>query len=186
MGFLKKMKFDIILISSVLVALGVLILIWPGDTQNYIGYILALLLIAVGICFSVDYLRREEQLDERNYALAFSLLALVGGIIAIANVDEIIGKLNLVLSLLVLFSGFMKLQNAWDMKKLGYTGAKVHFIVSLVSVVTGGILLFNFLSKENQERLIGIGLIYGGFTDLISSFTLLRARRAAAREEQEK
>lgn len=186
MGFLKKLKFDIILISSVFVALGVLILIWPGETQNYIGYILAFLLIAVGICFSVDYLRREEQLDERDYALAFSLLAFVGGIIAFANVNEIIGKLNLVLSLLVLFSGFMKLQNAWDMRKLGYSGAKIHFVVSLISIVAGVVLLFDFLSKDNQEKLIGIGLIYGGFTDLISSFTLVRVRKAAAREEKEK
>lgn len=185
MRLLRKIKLDVIFISSVYVALGVLILLWPEQTQSVMCYLLALLLLAVGICFSVDYLRKEVQVDERSYSLSFSLSALIAGIVAFVYADEIIERLNFVLSFLVLFSGFMKLQNAWDMKKLNYSGKLVHLVLSLISILLGGVLLLGWLSEFNPEVWIGVGLIYGGFTDLISSFTLSRVRKDAERRRRE-
>lgn len=183
MRLLRKIKLDVIFISSVYVALGVLVLLWPQETQSVMCYLLALLLLAVGICFSVDYLRKEVQLDERSYALPFSLSAMIAGIVVFAYADEIIDSLNFVLSFLVLFSGFMKLQNAWDMKKLDYSGKMVHLVLSLISILLGGVLLLGLLSEFHPEVWIGVGLIYGGFTDLISSFTLSRIRKDAKSRE---
>lgn len=185
MRLLRKIKLDVIFISSVYAALGVLILLWPEETQRVMCYLLALLLLAVGICFSVDYLRKEVQVDERSYSLAFSLSALIAGIVAFVYADEIVDRLNFVLSFLVLFSGFMKLQNAWDMKKLEYSGKLVHLILALISVALGGVLLLGWVSEHNPEVWIGVGLIYGGFTDLISSFTLSKVRRDAERKQKE-
>lgn len=185
MKFLRKMKFDTVMISSVYVTLGVLILLWPEETQSYIGYIIALLLIAVGICFSVDYMRRDTENETRTFSMALSLLALAAGVTAFVHADEIIAKLNLVLSFLVLFSGFMKLQNTWDMKKLGYSKVMVHAVLSLISIVIGVVLLLELFEEADRTRLIGSGLIYGGFTDLISVFALAKAGKEANREKTE-
>lgn len=118
MSFIKRMKIDIILISAVLVGLGVVVLLKPGTTGDVICYVLAGAAIAVGVCFLIDYLKKEALVDEQRYVLAISLTAVMVGVALFLRHDEVVTFMPTALSFLILFSGAVKLQNSWDMKRL--------------------------------------------------------------------
>lgn len=180
MKLLRKIKLDVILTSTVLVALGVIMLLWPDKTQSYICYSLAVIAIAVGVCFSLDYRKKDPMNTASNYSLACALAMAMVGIYVLIHAEDIIKVLPLVLSFLVLFSGLIKLQNSWDMKKLQDNNWMFHLVVSLIGIVFGFLLMLEIIDSD-VETWIGVGLIYSGFTDLISSFSLARARLDAER-----
>ncbi len=180
MKLLRKIKLDVILTSTVMVALGVIMLLWPDETQNYICYSLALVAIAIGVCFSLDYRKKDPMNTVRNYSLACALAMAMVGIYVLIHAEEIIKILPLVLSFLVLFSSLVKLQNSWDMKKLQDNNWMFHLVVSLIGIGFGSLLMLEVIDSD-VETWIGVGLIYSGFTDLISSFSLAKARLDAER-----
>ena len=189
MGFIKRMKIDIILISAVLVGLGVLVLLKPGTIKEVICYVLAGAAIAVGICFLIDYLKKEALADEQRYVLAIAVTAILIGVSLFIRHTSVMEFMPTALSFLILFSGAMKLQNSWDMKRLKHSSWVVHAIIALIGMVFGFLLMMNvkWLIKDEDTRwtLIGVGLIYSGFTDLVSAFVLARIRKVITKRQGE-
>jgi len=189
MGFVKRMKIDIILISAVLVGLGVLVLLNPGTTNEVICYVLAGAAIAVGVCFLIDYLKKEALADEQRYVLAIAVTSVLIGVSMFIRHEKVAGFMPTALSFLVLFSGAMKLQNSWDMKRLKHGSWIVHAIIALIGMVFGFLLMMSvsWLTKDENAMwtFIGVGLIYSGFTDLVSAFVLARIRRVITKRQGE-
>lgn len=189
MGFIKRMKFDIILISAVLVGLGVLVLLKPGTTKEVICYVLAGAAIAVGICFLIDYLKKEALADEQRYVLAIAITSVLIGISMFVRHEKVADFMPTALAFLILFSGAMKLQNSWDMKRLKHGSWVVHAIIALIGMLFGFLLMMNasWLTKNEDARwtFIGVGMIYSGFTDLVSAFVLARIRRVITKRQGE-
>lgn len=186
MSFIKRMKIDIILISAVLVGLGVVVLLKPGTTGDVICYVLAGAAIAVGICFLIDYLKKEALVDEQRYVLAISLTAVMVGVALFLRHDEVVTFMPTALSFLILFSGAVKLQNSWDMKRLAHGTWVVHAIIALIGMVYGFVLMMKWIGNDdNIWTWIGVGLIYSGFTDLVSAFVLARIRKVITKRKAE-
>ena len=177
MSFVKKMKLDIILISAVLIGLGVVVLMNPDTTDDIICYVLAGAAIAVGICFLIDAFKKEALLDEQRYVLAIAVTAVMVGIALFIRHDNVVGFMPAALSFLIFFSGAVKLQNSFDMMRLNHGTWGLHAILALIGLVYGFLLMMGWLGKSNVWTWIGIGLIYSGFTGLVSSFVLARIRK---------
>ena len=177
MSFVKKMKLDIILISAVLIGLGVVVLLNPDTTDDIICYVLAGAAIAVGICFLIDAFKKEALLDEQRYVLAIAVTAVMVGIALFIRHDNVVGFMPAALSFLIFFSGAVKLQNSFDMMRLNHGTWGLHAILALIGLVYGFLLMMGWLGKSNVWTWIGIGLIYSGFTGLVSSFVLARIRK---------
>lgn len=184
MNFIRKMKLDIIFVSAVLVGLGVVMLLWPDKTQSTICYVLAAVAVAAGLCFVVDYIRKEAMADTQRYVLAIAMTAVLIGVSMFVKHDVIMAHLPVVLSFLILFSGAAKFQNSWDMKRLKHGTWIVHAIIALIGIVYGFILMIGVI-KSNMDTWIGVGLIYSGFTDLVSAFVLARIRKVIGRKQGE-
>ena len=189
MSFIKRMKIDIILISAVLVGLGVVVLLKPDTTGDVICYVLAGAAIAVGVCFLIDYMKKEALADEQRYVLAIAVTSVLIGVSMFIRHGKVAGFMPTALSFLVLFSGAMKLQNSWDMKRLKHGSWIVHAIIALIGMVFGFLLMMSvsWLTKDENTMwtFIGVGLIYSGFTDLVSAFVLARIRRVITKRQGE-
>ena len=177
MSFIKKMKLDIILIAAVLIGLGVLMLMHPDTTDDIICYVLAGAAIAVGICFLIDAFKKEALADEHRYVLAIAVTALMIGVVLFIRHDDVVDYMPAALSFLIFFSGAVKLQNSFDMKRLNHGTWGLHAILALLGMVYGFILMMGLIDKSNIWTWIGIGLIYSGFTGLISALVLARIRK---------
>ena len=186
MSFIKRMKIDIILISAVLVGLGVVVLLKPDTTGDVICYVLAGAAIAVGICFLIDYLKKEALADEQRYVLAIAITAVMVGVSLFLKHDNVVDFMPTALSFLILFSGAVKLQNSWDMKRLNHGTWMVHAIIALIGMVYGFLLMMKWIGDgEKIWTWIGVGLIYSGFTDLVSAFVLSRIRKLITKRNDE-
>ncbi len=189
MNFIKKFKLDILFISAVFVGLGVLMILSPNKLPMIICCVIAGVAIAVGLCFVFDYIRKDASSDEMRYVLAIAMTAVLVGVLLFARRNDVIGGhyLLMALSFLILFSGAVKFQNSWDMKRLKYNRWFVHMVIALIGIACGFILMTGkiFTDESTRSTVIGVGLIYSGFFDLVSAFVLGGKRKVVEKRREQ-
>lgn len=173
MKLLKQLKWNLILIAILFIALGVVLILWPGATMKTICYILAVILIAIGVVFLANYLRKDITGIIYRYDLVMGLSAILGGILVIIKVEQLTGLIPMVLGFLVTISGILKMQNSVDMLRLGHGTWYVAFAMAIVNIVFGVLLLINpFGTMELLLMWLGIGFVYSGVTDLYVTISI--------------
>ena len=167
MKLLKQLQWNLILVAVIFIALGVVLILWPGATMATICYILAALLLAVGVLSLIKYLHKDIKGEIYRYDLVVGLSAILGGILVIIKVDRLTDLIPVVLGFLVTISGIMKMQNSVDMLRLGHGNWQIAFGMAVLNIVAGIILLVDpFSSTETLVLWTGIALVYSGGTDL--------------------
>lgn len=172
---LKKIRWNMIMMAVLFIALGVVLIIWPGATMATICYMLAALLIAVGVISLANYLRKDVNGLIYRYDLVVGLSAILGGILVIIKVDQLTSLIPVVLGFLVTISGIMKMQNSIDLLRLKHETWHVAFALSIINIVAGIILLIDPFSATVLIVITGISLVYSGLTDLY--VTIVMAKR---------
>lgn len=59
MSLLKQLKWNLILLAVIFIALGIVLILWPGATMKTICYLLAAMLLAIGVVSLINYLRKD-------------------------------------------------------------------------------------------------------------------------------
>ena len=163
MSLLKQLKWNLILLAVIFIALGIVLILWPGATMKTICYLLAAMLLALGVVSLINYLRKDISGIIYRYDLVVGLCAILGGILVIVKVDKLTDLIPAVLGFLVTMSGIMKMQNSVDMLRLGHGTWHVAFAMAIVNIVAGIVLLC-----------LGIALVYSGITDLYVTISISR------------
>ncbi len=177
MNFLRELKWSIILIAIGFIALGIVMILWPEATMTTICYILAALLIMVGVVFLVNYLSKDIVGILYRHDLVVGVSAILGGVLIIVKVEQLTNLIPVVLGFVVTISGILKLQNSVDMLRLGHGTWHVAFALAIINVVAGVVLLINPFAKEMLILSIGICLVYSGLTDLYVTIAISRRLR---------
>lgn len=173
MKLLKQLKWNLILLAILFIALGVVLILWPGATMKTICYILAVSLIVIGVVFLANYLRKDIAGIIYRYDLVVGLSCILGGILVIVKVDQLTELIPAVLGFLVTISGILKMQNSVDMLRLGHGTWYVAFAMAIVNIVFGVLLLMNpFGTMELLLMWLGIGFVYSGVTDLYVTISI--------------
>ena len=174
MSLLKQLKWNLILLA-VIIALGIVLILWPGATMKTICYLLAAMLLALGVASLINYLRKDISGIIYRYDLVVGLCAILGGILVIVKVDKLTDLIPAVLGFLVTMSGILKMQNSVDMLRLGHGTWHVAFAMAIVNIVAGIVLLMNpFEAAQILIMCIGIALVYSGITDLYVTISISR------------
>lgn len=175
MSLLKQLKWNLILLAVIFIALGIVLILWPGATMKTICYLLAAMLLALGVASLINYLRKDISGIIYRYDLVVGLCAILGGILVIVKVDKLTDLIPAVLGFLVTMSGILKMQNSVDMLRLGHGTWHVAFAMSIINIVAGIVLLMNpFEAAEILIMCIGIALVYSGITDLYVTISISR------------
>ena len=173
MKTLKELKWNLIALSLAFVAIGVIFLIYPAEVQTTACYMIAALLIIVGVISLINYLRKDITGMLYRYDLVVGLSAILGGILVILKIDQLVVVLiPVVLGFLVTISGILKMQNSVDMLRLGHGTWHVAFALAIINIIFGIVLLINPFSADIQKILLGIALIYSGVTDLFVTIAI--------------
>lgn len=172
MKILKELKWNLIVLALAFVTIGIIFLIYPVEVQTTACYIIAALLIVVGVISLVNYLRKDISGIIYRYDLVVGLSAILGGILVIIKIQELTELILVVLGFLVTISGILKLQNSVDMLRLGHGTWHVAFAMAIINIIFGIVLLINPFSSDVQKLLIGIALIYSGLTDLFVTIAI--------------
>jgi len=170
---IQKLQSQVILRSLVLIAGGVVLIVFPSATQNTIAYTISIIMVVIGVINLITYFHKREDTGSgyKEYnspvnlilGIAFILLA---GVIA----KFFISFVPVVLGVLILISGLLKLDQAIDMKKTGKHGETFVLVMAIISILVGLFAIFNPFAMGNVLlRIAGVGLVYSGLSDLFAS-----------------
>ena len=175
MSLLKQLKWNLILLAVIFIALGIVLILCQVATMKTICYLLAAMLLAIGVVSLINYLRKDISGIIYRYDLVVGLCAILGGILVIVKVDKLTDLIPAVLGFLVTMSGIMKMQNSVDMLRLGHGTWHVAFAMAIVNIVAGIVLLMNpFEAAQILIMCLGIALVYSGITDLYVTISISR------------
>lgn len=162
---MKKSKLGSIVSTLVLIVLGVILLVHPGDTLNLAVRLVGVALILVGAVGVVTQLVKKE--DKSVFSIIVGLIEIVVGIIVLAAPTFVVSLFPIIVGIVVALYGISDLVAAVQLKKAGANNGWA-LILAAITVLLGIILIFNpFKTLTTLIRVIGIVLIYKGVTGLI-------------------
>lgn len=174
MKLLRQIKWNLVILSLLFIALGVILILWPNEVMRTSCYMLAAMLIIVGVISLINYLRKDISGILYRYDLVVGLSAILGGILVIIKVDQLLSLIPVVLGFLVTISGILKMQNSVDMLRLGQGTWYVAFCMAILNIIFGIVLLIDPFGRELLVNLLGAALIFSGITDLYVTISISR------------
>ena len=175
MKFLENIKWDSVIGSVVMIILGAILAIFPGVSLSILATVAGVGAICAGLFSIIRYFTYD--LKESFYSNDFliGIIILTIGVLIIFKPSLFISIIPIVLGIVIMISGFGKLQDAISAKRLGYSGYTTYLILAIIAILFGLFVLFNPLDAvEILFLIIGIGLIYSGVSDLFVTFYLTK------------
>ena len=176
---MKNLKWNLILMSLLYLALGLFLLAVPGLALNMVCYALGGVVLACAAVQLIRYFTFERRVLQSQFTLISGLVCLGLGGFLILRSDIVVRILPVVFGLFVLFDSLGRLQNALELRRCGYPSWKGFILLALLSVVLGSIMIFDpFGAMETLVMGIGIILIVEGAFNLGGAvYTALAVRR---------
>lgn len=170
MKLLKQLKWDALFMGVLYILLGIVALVIPETMERLLGFLIGIVLIIAGGVSMISYLLRDAHQNYYHNDFQHGLLGILLGIVVLYRVDIIISLVPFLLGTLVLVSGLSKLQDVIDLKRLEYGNWIFMLVLAVINIVLGLVLIFNPMAVAALLfRLLGVGLIFSGITDCITT-----------------
>ena len=169
----KKLKWNLVLMSLLYLGLGVFLVMKPGTALNIVCYALGGVVLACAAVQLVRYFAVERGVFQSQLTLVSGIVCLALGAFLIICSDIVVSILPIVFGLFVIFDAIGRVQNALDLRRCGYDSWKGFlFLLGVVLVINP------FGAMETLVMAIGIILIVEGAINLLSAlYTVLAVRR---------
>lgn len=172
---LKQVRWSSAVSSVAFIIAGILMIIYPNISASVVAYIIGIGFLVFGLINIIAYflLDIHDVLHRNDFVIG--LLALIFGLMVILKKDLIADLIPLILGLVIMTSGFTKLQRAVVSRRIGYSNSMIYVILAVISIVFGLVIIF-FLNGSTMANVlfivIGVGLVYCGISDLFANFYL--------------
>lgn len=167
MKFMKSTKVNDSLSAILCVLLGTTLLVWPGKSIQVACMVLGIVLSIYGTVQILLYLFTKEKTILSHSMMIFGIVLLVIGIFIIMKPDTILKAIPIIVGILISIHGIHNAVQSVDLKKMGYASWWVALLLALITVGVGVVLICNpFAAIDMAVRLVGICLLYDGFSDL--------------------
>ena len=174
---LKNLKWSSIITSLIVIAAGILLAVFPDVSASVICDVIGIACIVTGVISITTYfmLDLKDSLFRNDFVTGVMIVML--GILVIYQKAVVLKLIPFILGIVILVSGFSKLQDSIDARRIGYKYSWVYIILAAVSIVLGLVIMFSLPSSVTNSILftvIGCSLIYSGATDLYATIYLSR------------
>mgnify|MGYP000840579005 CR=1 FL=1 len=133
----KKLKWNLIVMSVLYLALGIFLLMVPGTALNVVCYALGGVVLLGAVIQLVRYFLVERGIFQSQLTLISGLVCLALGGFLILRSDIVVRILPIVFGLFVIFDSLGRVQNALELRRCGYGSWKGFLLLALLSVVLG-------------------------------------------------
>lgn len=182
----KEFRKSYILVSALYVVLGIVLLIWPSTSVRMICYGLGIAMLVLGITYGVIYFTKDNLNSFLQMDLVIGIICLAFGIFILLNPAFLASVLPFAMGIIFLLGAVVKLQSAFNMKRLNFSKWYLVLICALLIVALGIVLLCNPFENERFMILyIGSCLILDGMTNLICLFCIQFRVKKLARIQRE-
>ena len=167
MNYIKSLKVNYSLSAVICVILGIVLLVWPGQSTQVVCMVLGIVLGGFGLIQIILYLAtKEKTMVSHSLMMLGVVLAVIGGWIVLKP-ETIIKAVPMIVGILIVIHGFHNAVQAIDLKKMQYDNWWVALLLSLLTVALGVVLICNpFTIVDTVVRIIGAFLVYDGLSDM--------------------
>ena len=167
MNYIKSLKVNYSLSAVICVILGIVLLVWPGQSTQVVCMVLGIVLGGFGLIQIILYLAtKEKTMVSHSMMMLGVVLAVIGGWIVLKP-ETIIKAVPMIVGILIVIHGFHNAVQAIDLKKMQYDNWWVALLLSLLTVALGVVLICNpFTIVDTVVRIIGVFLVYDGLSDM--------------------
>ena len=167
MNYIKSLKVNYSLSAVICVILGIVLLVWPGQSTQVVCMVLGIVLGGFGLIQIILYLAtKEKTMVSHSMMMLGVVLAVIGGWIVLKP-ETIIKAVPMIVGILIVIHGFHNAVQAIDIKKMQYDNWWVALLLSLLTVALGVVLICNpFTIVDTVVRIIGAFLVYDGLSDM--------------------
>ena len=167
MNYMKSLKVNYSLSAVICVILGIVLLVWPGQSTQVVCMVLGIVLGGFGLIQIILYLAtKEKTMVSHSMMMLGVVLAVIGGWIVLKP-ETIIKAVPMIVGILIMIHGFHNAVQAIDLKKMQYDNWWVALLLSLLTVALGVVLICNpFTIVDTVVRIIGAFLVYDGLSDM--------------------
>lgn len=176
--FFKGLKANYTISAVVCALLGLVLVIWPGATSQIICMLLGGVLLAYGVLQIAIYLFNRERTIILQGMMILGIVFAVLGLWILLKPEMIMMAVPVIVGVLISIHGLHNVVQAFALKKDGYEGWWLAFLLGLLTLIFGGVLICNpFKAIELVARIIGIFLIYDGVSDIWILSRVFKVRR---------
>ncbi len=185
---LQIAKTGCLVASALLIALGLLIILWPDVSVSLIGIIAGVMLIALGLFKVMGYFSKDLYRLAFQYDLAFGLLMMVLGMLLLIRPDGAMYFLCLIVGISIAGDGLLKLQTGLEARRFGLTSWWLIVVLGLLAAIVG--IITAFRPAEGSQVLMvlmGISLLAEGILNLcvtLCAVKIVRSKRPYVIEEE--
>lgn len=175
MSFFKSIKQVMLLVNIVYIVIGCLLLLKGSACVEFVVTVLGFVLMACGLIEIIRYFvtKIDDRFKRNDFILGVTLMALA--IVVIICRYSLSDIAIVALGIAIIVSGALKFQDAIDAKRMGDNHFTTYLICLIICIAFGTLVIFNYFYSFSVAILYssaGIGLIFAGVTDLISTIYL--------------
>lgn len=171
--FINELKWNKIVYGAILVVVGLILFLFPGQISEVISMVVGLFFLLMGIVVIVTYLTKRVEMVFGSNRLVIGAAFITLGIFVMRRADFVVSIIPFILGLIVLVSGVNKLQNFIDLKRLNSDGGIVTLVFAILNIAFGVVLIINpFDAAIVLLKVTGVALAFSGITDLVATFIL--------------
>ncbi|MBQ8970327.1 MAG: DUF308 domain-containing protein [Lachnospiraceae bacterium] len=165
----NKVKKDVYVFAVSFIVMGLIMIFFPQFTLETICYLFAAVLAVLGIFNLIVYFTRDILKDVYRYDFVSGVMMILLAIVFVWRSQLVINLIPIVMGLVVFWNGVTKLQRSIDLGRTGYSGWIFVLIFALMSIAVGIVIIMqpDFIAQA-VIIIIGISLVFGGVTDIIT------------------
>ena len=158
-----KSKFTNILKLIIIVALGVVLIFYPGQTLDTAVKALGIVIIVAGAVALISSLTQKDKNSYVMFQLIGAFIGIIAGIIVLTNRGLVISIFPILTGVGIAIYGAFGIAQALTFKKYYATGWQASIVFSAITIGVGVLIAANpFGTMNTIVRLVGIVLVYNG------------------------
>ena len=162
--FFKRVKADAIMSAVLCIALGVVLIVWPGETIDIVCKVLAAGLIILGGVELFSYITNR---NGYMFTGILGLIVLIIGVWIFLKPSSIVSLVPIVIGVILAVHGVQDVKMALESKNGGYDRWWIMLIIAIISIAFGVLCIVNaFGMVKLAMQFVGAALFYDGISDL--------------------
>jgi len=156
-------------------AVGVVLLFFPGTVSGFFCTALGLLLLAYGGTTIFSFFAHRGSADSFSFQfeLIQGVISAIVGVFFLAHPGFLLSIIPSILGFYILIDSLVNLKRGLDMRACGYAGWTTTLVMSIISLICGVVILWNRTAAGDLLwRAIGAVFIYQGISDLLAVHVL--------------
>lgn len=164
---LKKFKTNVVISSLLCVALGLVLVLWPGLSIQIVCTAVGAVLIVSGVIRIVGYFTAKDGSMYSQINLIFGIVFAVVGVWIVIKPEKVLAIIPIIVGIVIVLHGLHNLQQAIELCKDKYDKWWIALLLGILTVGFGVLLICRpFAAIDTIVMLIGIFLIYDGLSNI--------------------